>query len=550
MFIREVKTVNKKSGKIYRKHTLAESYRTNKGPRVRTIMQLSTLALPKHLWPVLAGELERRLAGESGQDEFAFPIDEDVECAADIAIAGYHHQVQRKTATKVRKENRNIRPIDINSTASSCYRSLGPELVGHHFWKELKLGELLDNLGFSQRERSLAEGVVLGRLIKPGSDLGTFRWLSCQSSMLELSEAALKKIKKDEVYEIGDRLLEHKEAIEKGLFGREQELFPHRESLYLFDLTNFYFEGVGSENNLTKRGKSKEKRNDCVLVSLALIVDSSGFPVISRVYKGNIGEPSTLSEILSEMNYFAGEGQLVFSQFKPTLVMDRGIATGENIEFLKEKQLPFIVIERSPREKEYEALFLDYEEKFEQVDRPNHGKPVWVYKLAESENDAATDQKTARVLCMSEGRRAKEEAIDKMKWQIRAVEDIERLISSVSKGYVKAVEKVHQRIGRLKERYPGFDNRFKLIVAADEKGEKVISVAYQKTDGDQRPTSHLHGCYVIDTTHIEKDAPEIWQLYMILSRVEAAFKSLKTDLKLAQFITNWPIVQKLIYLSP
>ncbi len=175
MFIREVKTVNKKSGKIYRKHTLAESYRTNKGPRVRTIMQLSTLALPKHLWPLLAGELEKRLAGESDQGEFDFPIDEKVVRAADVAMACYQHKTHPNTDTKAGKEKQNVKPIDLNSTRSGCYRSLGPELVGHHFWKELKLGELLATLGFSPRERSLAEGVVLGRLIKPCSDLATFR---------------------------------------------------------------------------------------------------------------------------------------------------------------------------------------------------------------------------------------------------------------------------------------------------------------------------------------------------------------------------------------
>ncbi len=528
MFIRETQTVNKKNGNIYRKYSLVESFRTSKGPRQRTIMQLATLKLPKRLWPLLASELERCLAGENAQGELGLPVDEEVLNAVDMAMANYRHQQRCQQDKQKRKEGKNIKAVDLNSASSRIFRSLGAELVGHHFWNELKLGELFAKLGFSERERALAEGVILGRLIKPGSDLATFRWLSNQSSVLELSEANLKKIKKDEVYEITDKILSHKEIIEQSLFCREQELFPERESLYLFDLTNFYFEGSGCNNDLAMHGISKEKRSDCVLVSLALVVDSSGFPVISRVYKVNIGEPTTLSDILCDMNYFQREGQLEFTELKPTLVMDRGIATQENVKLLKEKKLPFIVIERSPREKEYEMLFADYEEKFEQISRPND-KPVWVYKLPEGEKE--DNQETVKVLCMSEGRKAKEEAMDKMKWETRATTDLESLIKSVERGYVKNLDKINQRIGRLKERYPGFDKHFKLTLHPESTGKKVERITYKRVDGSEETASNLHGCYVIETTHSERSGPDIWQLYMTLTRVEAAFRSLKTDLK-------------------
>lgn len=526
MFIRETKTVNKKTGAVYVKHRLVESYRTDKGPRQRIVMHLDTLDLPKELWPALAEELERRLAGESAQ--LSLPEwSPDVSEVADGAMRHFaHFQVRHKNKRRP-KGARQLETVDLNSVTTTHCRSLGPELVGHHAWESLGLSDILTECNLTPRERSVAEAVVLGRLIEPGSDLATWRWIREMSAVAELTELDLGRVNKEMIYDIPDILSAHKSKIETCLLDREQKLFPGRDTLYLFDLTNFYFEGQCLGNSLAHHGKSKEKRSDCPLVSLALVVDSDGFPVVSRVYEGNVGEPKTLGDILRDMGYAVDKGQLEMAAIKPTLVMDRGLATKENLGLIRAEGYPFIVIERSDRAKEFAEEFAAWPEGFDRVERDS-GEDVWVRKTAGPDDD------TARILCKSEGRAAKETAIAE-RWEKRAEEDLSRLARSVAKGYLRVVDKVQQRLGRLMERYPGLTRRFETEIQIDDSGKIVQAFAWRrKSVDDEGPSVDrsklLAGCYVIETSHGHLSGVDIWHLYMTLTRVEGAFRSLKSDL--------------------
>lgn len=213
MFVRETKTKDKLTGTVYRKHTLVESFRSKKGPRQRTIMQLGTLDLPEKLWPALAAELERRLAGQSGTEQSSFlKADKNVRKLADEAMEHYLFRQERKTERARRLEHRQLVGVDLNTATTSHSRSLGPELVGHQAWGNLRFPEILEGCGLSPRERSLAEAVVLGRLIEPGSDLATWNWIRNLSAATELVETSIEKVKKNSVCEIADQLLKHKEA--------------------------------------------------------------------------------------------------------------------------------------------------------------------------------------------------------------------------------------------------------------------------------------------------------------------------------------------------
>lgn len=114
----------------------------------------------------------------------------------------------------------------------------------------------------------------------------------------------------------------------------------------LYDLTNTYFEGTGLYNDLAFHGHSKEKRSDCPLVTLGLVLDGSGFPKRSEIFKGNVNEASTLSTMIQGL-----EDNTLFE--KPTIVMDAGIATQDNIEWLKDRQYPYIVVSRK-RHREFD----------------------------------------------------------------------------------------------------------------------------------------------------------------------------------------------------
>ncbi|HBM17436.1 MAG TPA: hypothetical protein DD381_14000 [Lentisphaeria bacterium] len=148
---------------------------------------------------------------------------------------------------------------------------------------------------------------------------------------------------------------------------------------------------------MAQYGKSKEKRDGCPLVSLGLIVDSSGFPITSEIFPGNIGEPHTLSEILSKMKYF----DTYLPGMTPTIVMDRGIVTKENISLLKEKNIDYVLITRGPRNAHYFEEFENHlnDPEFKSILR--HNKEIFL-KEVKSENSIT------EILCISEGKKEKE----------------------------------------------------------------------------------------------------------------------------------------------
>ncbi|MCP4756026.1 MAG: IS1634 family transposase, partial [Proteobacteria bacterium] len=496
-------------------------------------MQLGELALAKKHWPALAKELESRLSGtvndqlsiiEKRKTKKEIDFEKTLRAIADESVKGYFTSPNKVENLFESTTEKQFATVDLNSATTSYSRTLGPELVGHKAWMQLELPQILAKCGLSATERSLAEAVALGRLIEPGSDLSTWNWLIARTALVELTEAPLEKIGKHGVYSIADRLLQHKKEIEDHLLQREKVLFPDRRNLYLLDLTNFYMEGQCAENDLAFHGKSKEKRSDCPLVSLALIVDGEGFPVVSRVYEGNVGEPSTLEEILCDMGCLDENGQMELPSCRPTLVMDRGIATSDNLALIKDKRFPYVVVERGPRHKEYSDVFSNYKETFQRIGRKGQ-KDVWVRKVAGPDEDAS------RILCVSEGRQAKERAIAGG-WIRRATRDLERFRTSIGKGSIKKIDKVNQRLGRIKGRYVGFDKRFAVDVVLSDDGKTATDLTFEqpKTDAIGDPAELLYGCYVMETSFTEKHAADVWHLYMTLTRVESAFRSLKTDL--------------------
>jgi hypothetical protein len=486
-------------------------------------MPLGRLTIARKNWPLLASELERRIAGQGELAPVQQELTPAVQRSADLAMQNYGARQERKVASVEREKEADFITIDRHSITSSYSRSIGCELVAHRVWEDLKISQFLSSLGFTPHECSLAEAVICGRLISPGSDLHTWRWIRNRSAIGEMSSPSMREVGRNAVYTISDKLYENKTLLEKHLLEQEKKLYPKRDYIYLFDLTNFHLEGQALGNDLAARGKSKQKRSDCQLVSLALLVDSDGFPVSSQVYKGNISEPQTLREILGKLNLLEKQGEFNFS--KPTLIMDRGIATKDNIALLKNYEFPYVLIERGARNKDHLDAFNNYhdDKEFECIDRGNQQK-VWVKSKKVSEN-------CLEILCLSEGRKKKEQAMSN-RWQERAAEDLIGLQTSIQKGNIKAYDKICKRIGRLQERYPSFEKHFSVNIELSEDGKKSIGLSFEKlavvsTLEGENP---LYGTYVIEANHVDKNATEIWHLYMTLTKIESAFRSLKSDL--------------------
>ncbi|MDP2172760.1 MAG: IS1634 family transposase [Candidatus Cloacimonadaceae bacterium] len=295
------------------------------------------------------------------------------------------------------------------------FRSVGAELLALHYWKALKFHRILLDCGFSKRQIELAQVAILGRLLSPGSECHTARWFNKQSSLQEFCAELKDGINKDSLYRIGDLILEHKSEIETSLRCNLKQFHSLVDRVYLYDLTNTYFEGNKLNSELCKRGKSKEKRDDCPLVTLALVVDQDGFPVFSRIYAGNQSEPKTLQEVMDEVRN--NQEDLIDRLAQPMVVMDRGIATKDNIAWLKEQGYTYFVIERRSAVNDFREEFMSMEGFVESRDRQN-GK---LYLKKASENDLT------RILVYSEAKALKERGMVSLR-ERKFLEEAEHLI--------------------------------------------------------------------------------------------------------------------------
>lgn len=357
MFIRENRTRNQKTSAVYTNYRLVESYRAEAGPRQRVVMDLGSLTLPKSEWRKLAAALEARLAGQTS----LFEMEPHIAVATEQAMRNFDFRSLRKQDLDTRETDKTWTSVNLQSVETMESRSLGPELVGHTMWQRLQMPEFLTSLGWSRKDRALAEAVVVGRLVAPSSDLAAWSWLRERTALVELLEEDIGRVGKDAVYEIADKLLQHKSHLEAALRSQENLLFGQTARLFLYDLTNVYMEGSAAGNALAKRGHSKEKRTDCPLITLALLVDEFGFPLMSEIYAGNQSEPETLDDIVKRLEQ---QHRTLLDQGTMTFVMDRGIATSENVKLLRGKGYPYIVVERRPVQKEYEQEFEQARETF------------------------------------------------------------------------------------------------------------------------------------------------------------------------------------------
>ncbi|KPA13401.1 transposase, IS4 family protein [Candidatus Magnetomorum sp. HK-1] len=514
MYIKAVVKRNKNSTKKYKYLYLVESIRTSKGPRQRLILNLGALDIPKHQHKDLAKAIESMLCGQNTIQ----PDDPLIETHAKKAVRSIlerqsrHAALEKKSDTGIKKIEPDFKNIDVNSLSSYNVRSIGPEYVCHEIWKELGFKNVLKSENIPDKTIAIIETLIIGRLVAPGSERYTKTWAEERSTIYELI-GCQQRMSLNTYYRACDTLYKCKDVLEESLSKTEKQLFSLQERLCFFDLTNTYFEGQASANPKAKRGRSKEKRSDCKLLTLALIIDEEGFAKYSKLYPGNQSESKTLKEMIEAMIKIRPS----FSK-NQTVIMDAGIATKDNIKFLKKKELKYIVVERGYGEfteedlQSMEVIFNDKDKKF---------------KIEVKRKGNETEM---RLLCRSTGRIKKDEGI-RTRQEEHFEEDIKKLNEGLSKkGRMKNYKKVLEKIGRLRERYPKASKVYGVEVKASEKEINEKTTAKEITWKKKKSEENFDGCYVLKTDHIEMSDKEIWKTYMMLTRIETAFRYLKTSL--------------------
>ncbi len=355
MYIRRTHTRNTATGERDHTHRLVRSTRV--GGKVRQITLLNPgrhFAVPPAEWPTLCVRLEELLGGQDLllQVEISAELARTVKRPCAQLLARQPVAPPAPSPTSEASPTPDAAPppaapaevdtIEVDSLIFSRPRSVGAESVGLWAMAQLEFATLLETLGLNGPERTAILGAIIARMAAPGSERATRRWLVDASGLGELLDVDFETFNLMRFDRASDALLRHRATIEQTLFARVSEFFGLDWTVTLYDLTNTFFEGEAAANPQAKRGHSKEKRSDCPLVTLGLVLDGSGFVRRSEVFDGNFVEGTTLEGMLAGLG--APSGALV--------VMDRGIATEENVAWLRAQGYRDLVVSR---ERQFDA---------------------------------------------------------------------------------------------------------------------------------------------------------------------------------------------------
>lgn len=504
MFIRE--TVKSKKGKKYIQHQLVESIRTPFGPRQSLLLNLGFLDLPREKWKELANTIESELHKQKRM----FPADAQIE-----ALARHFAEVIVSQKLYQAKENRVVEhttpvyeTVDIESVATTDVKTIGAEHVAVGSIREYEFDRVLKEIGFTGKEVDYAKLLVVGRLVHPASELETARWINENSAVCELIGTDVP------VYDIvlhrnACLLLQHHEAIEQKLSQTARGLFDLKETVILYDLTNTYFEGSKRGSRLARPGKSKDRRNDRPLLTLALTVDEDGFPKKSKILEGNVSEPGTLEGMLDELVKDGGVPD-------KTIVIDAGIASESNLSMIGQKGFKYVAVSRK---KSYGDDF--WRGCVEKEVKLSDGQTELKVKLVQQAGESF-------LLCHSIEKQLKENAIFEKK-HAKFEQELKKLQEGLpKKGSRNKNERVLEKIGRLKERY-GIGSLYDITVESE--GGKVVRIDYVKNANGIAQAARI-GKYVLRTNRIDLSEEEISKIHRSLSTVEDSFRSMKSHLGL------------------
>lgn len=404
------------------------------------------------------------------------------------------------------------RLVDIDTLKHKDAREVGAEWMCYQALEQLQLKEKLENLGWEEEDIQLALTQIISRAIYPFSENRTTRWIKENSAICEVTGYPIDKTSKDKLYKSALELYKIKDNLESHLSKKTNELFDLQDKIYLYDLTNTYFEGRKVRSKLANFGRSKEKRSDCKLVVLALVVNVEGFIKYSNIFEGNTADNTTLPHIIDNLRSQTSEEK------RAVVIIDAGIATQENLELIKAKGYDYVCVSRS-KIKDYTI-----------------NKDGAVRHLMTKENQLITLQKIEKkddtdyiLKVKSTGKQAKEGSM-KSKFEDRFLEEIKKIASSITKKHaVKKADKVNQRIGRAIEKYPSAAKFYNIEV--EVKNEIVTKIQYAKKKTSELDDQEL-GAYFIKTNLNTEDELSLWTIYNSIREIESTFRCLKTDLDL------------------
>ena len=507
MFVRRTQTRAATNGAHYFTYRLVQSERTGTRVRQRTLLNLGRhFPIPQADWPTLCSRLDQILSPQHALLATATAPAVERE-AQRIAAQLLARQVALQPAAAAPPRSASdLHTVDeFTGTAAATQR-------GGRTGRSVGDGAgRVDPLAAPAGvHRSAARGCRWLHHRTHGSarlERATYRWLGHRSGLGELLEVDFETLSMMQLYRASDALVGHQKRIEEHLFNQVTELFGLETTVTLYDLTNTYFEGEAAGQPLATHGHSKEKRSDCPLLTLALVLDGSGFVRRCEVMAGSIVEGKVLKEVLERLEVPTGA----------LIVMDCGAASEENLKWLREQGYRYLAVslERTRQFEPEAALSLT----------TAGGQQIQVQKVV------GEDGAEVRLYCYSQARKEKEQAMLK-KACARFEKHLKELHEGLSRPRThKKLEQIWARIGRLKAHSSGAGQHYHIEVTADESGQQATAVSWELRPVEGSKLTHP-GVYCLRSNQTDWDAETMWRSYIMLTDLEAVFRSLKSELGL------------------
>lgn len=511
MFVKPLIKYNKTTKTRYNIYQLCESFRLDGRVRHRCIIGFGKLeGLQEEQIKLLGKRVEELLTGKSNR----LPFDEDRDTSVEKLARYYYEEIRKKHRYDTGKGTSDWQTVDLESLKNKDAREIGAEWLCKQAFDQLDISNFLRQKGWSEENISLAMTHVVSRAVFPASELKTVSFIKESSAITEITDMDKNKVTKDKLYKISHALFAEKEGLEGHLSNRTNELFDLDDKIILYDLTNTYFEGQMRASKLAKFGRSKEKRKDARLVVLAVVINREGFLKYSNIFEGNMSDSKTLKTIVTALSK-----KTSFSGRKPIVVIDAGIATGSNLDMLKKEGYNYMCVSRSSL-KEYRA-----DTNVEPIKiKDKREQPIELMKVKLNPNDGDN-----YLWVKSKAKAMKENSMNGLLSQ-RFEEGVQGINEGINKkGGTKKLDKVYERIGRLKQKYPSVHRYYDIIVKDNGNGTATsISCRHKKgVDPDKAA-----GIYFLRTSIKNIDEKTFWDIYNIIREVEYTFRVLKTDLDL------------------
>ena len=516
MFIKQIKKKNKNSDKEYIYYRLIHGYKIGNKTRHQNILNLGKLeGLDRKKHKILADRIEELVTGNANT---LFPDNNVVKSVENLAqqfankiITEKLFITQSSNKKSISKEiARNYQEVDLDTIEQIESKEIGGGWLVKQAMKKLGIEKILSELGMTKAETDIAQMLLTVKAIHPSSELESERWLNENSATKELYKLN-ENISRYKLYKAATQLYNNKKFIDKQLYQNLNNIFSNRSKIIIYDLTNMYFEGQMLASKKAAFGRSKQKQSGSKLIGLALSIDSLGFVRYSKFYKGNVSEPGTFKEMLSDVAL----GMDIKNE-KPVVVMDAGIATEENLETIRSDEFgyDYVCVSRTTP-KEYNKLT----EKAKAISDNRDNRIELTKVFVNGKEDNFLHVKSAQ-------KEKKENSIDE-KLSKRLELQLHEIKNKLSKPRaLKKTEKVHEKVGRIKAKLSRVGWLYDIKYTEDKEKGVITDITWQRIREREKPK----GEYFLRYTKTAISEDDVWQVYNMTREVESVFRCLKTDL--------------------